>query len=451
MPTPNPLLHLGGAKASSIRRVLVASVVGTVIEWYDFLIYSTAAALVFRKLFFPAADPFIGAIDAFGVYALGFVARPLGGIIFGHYGDRIGRKAMLIITLILTGGGTFLVGCLPTYAEIGEFAPILLVALRLLQGIGLGGEWGGAVLMVSETVSPRHRGFYGSLVQLGNPLGRILASAAFALVFLLPEKDLLAWGWRVPFLLSSILVVLGFFIRSRLQETPAFAELRARNQRVKKPVAEVLGAHRRAFLVSVGLKICEVGWAGVITGFGADYVTRTLHLPKSLIINAVLLAAAVEVLVMPLAGWLSDRIGRRPVFLFGAILSALFAFPLFDMLNTRDPLQVTIAVIIGMTVSQGIMFALHASLMPELFGTSVRYSGVSLGFQVGGAVSGGFTPLIATALVHASGGDTWPVSLYILGLTAISIIAIGYARPMLYEQSEKLQTTVTKNERETVA
>lgn len=413
----------------SIRRVIFASVFGTVIEWYDFLIYSTAAALVFRKLFFPASDPFIGTIEAFGVYALGFVARPLGAIIFGHYGDRIGRKAMLVVTLVLTGGGTFLVGCLPTYNDIGESAAILLIALRLLQGIGIGGEWGGAVLMIAETVPDRSKGFYASLVQLGNPLGRILASAAFALAVLLPEKDLLSWGWRLPFLASAFLVVFGFRIRSRLQETPEFVRLRAANQRSKRPVSEVLTTHRREFLISAGLKISEVGWAGVITGFGADYVTRTLSLPKSLVLNAILLAAALELLVMPLVGWLADRVGGRPVFLGGAILSALFAYPFFWLLDTRDPWQITAAIMVGLTISQGIMFALHASLMPELFGTSVRYSGVSLGFQTGAALSGGLTPLIATALVDVSNGATWPVSLYLLGITAISIAAIRAVPP----------------------
>jgi MHS family shikimate/dehydroshikimate transporter-like MFS transporter len=414
----------------ALRRVVIASVLGTIIEWYDFLVYSTAAALVFRRLFFPAADPFVGTLAAFGAYAVGFAARPLGGLLFGHYGDRIGRKAMLVTTLLVTGLGTFLVGCLPTYAQVGPWAPVLLIVLRLVQGVGVGGEWGGAVLMVAESAPPARRGLLGALVQVGNPLGRLLATAAFIPLLALPPADLLSWGWRLPFLASAGLVVVGLFIRARVQETPEFARLRAAHRQVKLPAIAVMRDHARALWVSIGLKVGEVAWVGVLTAFSVDYLVRGRGLPERVIVDAVLVAAAVELLVMPLAGWASDRFGRRRLYLIGTLLSIGFAFPVFWMFDSNSPGLVMAAVVIGMTVTQGIIFALHASLMPELFGTGVRYSGVSLGFQVGAALAGGLTPIIATALVGWSGG-TWPVSLYLVGVGVLGLWALAAAARLI--------------------
>ncbi len=410
-----------------MRHIVLASVLGTVVEWYDFLVYGTAAALVFGKLFFPSSDPAVGTIASLGAYALGFVARPLGGAIFGHFGDRLGRRTMLMLTLLIMGAGTFLIGCLPTYATIGIWAPILLIALRLLQGLGIGGEWGGAVLMVVEN-APRHRrGLLGSLVQLGYPLGLVAATGMFALMQLLPDADFLAWGWRVPFLISAVLIGVAVFVRLRLLETAAFQAMTATSKPARIPLAEVLTRHRRAFFVAIGLKVSEIAWVSILTVFCIAYVQNTLKLPGRVIVNGILLAGGVELVTMPLAGWLSDRIGRKPIYIFGTIFSILAAFPLFYLLDTRDPLTIALAVTVALSLGQGIMFCLHASFMPELFATRVRYSGMSMGFQIGAALSGGFTPLIAAGLLVWA-GSTWPVSVYLIALALISLAAVLVSR-----------------------
>ncbi len=410
-----------------IRNIILASVLGTVVEWYDFLVYGTAAALVFGKLFFPAADPAVGTIASLGAYGVGFVARPLGGAVFGHFGDRLGRKTMLVLTMLIMGAGTFLIGCLPTYASIGIWAPVLLILLRLLQGIGIGGEWGGAVLMVVENAPRRSRGLFGSLVQLGYPLGLMAATGAFALMQFLPPEDFLAWGWRVPFLFSALLVGVALFVRLRLAETPVFASLRAAGGTARVPLLEVLTRHRRAFLIAIGLKLSEIAWVSILTVFCIAYVTGTLKLPGTVIINGILLAGTVELFTMPLAGWLSDRAGRRLIYIAGTLFSILAAFPLFWLLDTRDPLTIALTVAVALSLGQGIMFCLHASFMPELFGTRVRYSGISMGFQIGAALSGGFTPVVAAGLVAWAGG-TWPVSVYLMVLAVVSLASVLAAR-----------------------
>ncbi len=413
--------------APMFRNVVLASVIGTVVEWYDFIVYGTAAALVFGPLFFPSADPAVGTIASLGAYAVGFVARPLGGALFGHFGDRLGRKTMLMLTMLIMGAGTFLIGCLPTYASIGIWAPILLIVLRLAQGIGVGGEWGGAVLMVVENAPHRSRGLFGSLVQLGYPLGLMAATGSFALMQFLPREAFMAWGWRVPFLFSALLVGVGLFVRLRLAETPVFASLKAEGGTARVPLLEVIGKDRRAFLIAIGLKVSEIAWVSILTVFCIAYVTRTLKLPGSVIINGILLAGAVELFTTPLAGWLSDRVGRRPIYIAGTLFSIAAAFPLFWLLDTRDPLIIVLTVAVALSLGQGIMFSLHASFMPELFGTRVRYSGISMGFQIGAALSGGFTPVIAATLVVWAGG-TWPVSVYLIVLAVVSLVSVLLTR-----------------------
>ena len=409
-------------------KVVIASAFGTVVEWYDFFIYGTAAALVFGKLFFPSSDPVVSTISAFSVYAVGYLARPLGGIVFGHFGDRIGRRSMLVLTLLLMGFGTFLVGLLPTYDQIGALAPILLIVLRLIQAIGLGGEWGGAVLMVAESAPAHRRGLFGSFVQLGNPMGRLVATGVFALVSQLPTSDFLAWGWRLPFLASAVLIVVGFVIRYQLSETPAFEAIRKTRQISRTPVLEALSQFRWETALAVGLKVTEVAWVGVLTVFAVSYLTKQLGMNQAFVLEAITLATFVELFAMPLAGWLSDRVGRKIIYIAGTLFSIVFAFPLFWLLETRDPTIVLLTIVVGVSCAQGIIFALHASFMPELFGTKVRYSGISLGFQVGAAIGGGLTPLVAAATVGWSGGATWPVSLMLTILGIITLVAVLQTR-----------------------
>ena len=414
-------------RAAALRTIVLASVIGTAVEWYDFSIYGTAAALVFNKLFFPSFDPVIGTLAAFGTYAVGFVARPLGGAVFGHFGDRAGRKAMLTLTMLIMGAGTVLIGCLPTYAAIGVWAPVLLVALRFLQGVGIGGEWGGAVLMVVEHAPEGRRGLYGSLVQVGFPLGVGASTATFlAMTQGMAAEDFLAWGWRIPFLLSAVLIGVGMFIRLRLPETPAFTRVQ-REGVARAPLLDVILRQPRAFLVAVGVKVSEVAWVYLLTVFSIVYVTTRLKLPGSLVLDGILLGAVLELATLPLFGALSDRVGRRPLFIAGALLSAAAAFPVFWLLDTRDPAVVVLTIAVAMSLTHALMYGPEAAFLPEMFGTRSRYSGASLGFQISAALSGGFAPVIAAGLL-AWAGATWPISLYLIGLAAITLAAVLASR-----------------------
>lgn len=411
-----------GAMSERLSPIVWASVFGTVIEWYDFLLYGTAAALVFNKLFFPTLDPYAGTLAAFGSYAVGFVARPLGGILFGHFGDRLGRKEMLTLTLLIMGVGTVLMGVLPTYAQVGVWAPVLLIALRLLQGIGVGGEWGGAVLMVVEHAPPNRRGLYGSLVQIGFPAGVAGSTATFLALQMLPEADFLSWGWRLPFLCSAVLIAVGLFVRMRLVETPAFASVQEAKAISRAPFLELVRGQTGSLLVAIGLKVSEVAWVYVLTVFSIVYATSKLGLPRSLILYAVLAGALLEFVTMPLFGLLSDKIGRRPMYFAGSVISAVCAFAIFRLLDTREPVVVVVSLAVIMSLTHAMMFGPQAAFLPELFGTRLRYSGASVGCQVAAALSGGFAPIIATALLGWYGTST-PISVFLVVLAGISFLA----------------------------
>ena len=409
-------------RRGGMASVVFAGSIGTIIEWYDFLIYGTAAALVFNTLFFPTIDPLAGTLASLATYSVGFVARPIGGAIFGHFGDRIGRKVMLMITMGMMAVGTFAVGCLPTYQQIGVWAPILLVTLRFIQGIGLGGEWGGASLMVVEHAPEGRRGLFGSLVQIGFPLGLVTSSGVFALVTQMPDADFKSWGWRIPFLLSILLLGVGWFVRARVPETPVFEEIKRRGDIAKNPFVEAVFKNPRSFLVAVGLKISEVSWVYILTIFIVVYAVGQLGLPRTLLLNAILIAALVEVVTIPLFGWLSDYVGRRVFYFLGTVFTAAFAFPLFWLLGTKEPLVVVVTVVLALSLGHGTMFGLQSAYFPELFGTRVRYSGASFGFQVAAALGGGFSPIIATALAGTMGG-TAGVSVMLILLAVITFIA----------------------------
>ena len=409
---------------TSITQVAVASFVGTAIEWYDFFLYGTAAALIFNKLFFPTFDPLSGTLASFGTYAVGFVARPLGGVVFGHYGDRVGRKAMLSLTLLLMGVATFCIGLLPTYATIGPWAPVLLVILRMLQGFGVGGEWGGAVLMAVEHAPAGKRGFYGSWPQVGVPAGLLLSTSVFSGVSTLPEDQLLSWGWRVPFLLSLLLVGVGLFIRLRIAETPAFSQVQETGAVARLPLFDALRSHPKNILLAMGARLAENGVFYIYSVFVLVYVTEQLKLPRSVALNGVLLATVGELISIPAFGALSDRIGRRPVYMGGAAFSALFAFPFFWLLDTQHPTFLWLAIVLGLAVGHGAMYGPQASFFSELFGTRVRYSGASLGYQLASVFAGGFSPLIATSLLQWSHGKPWPVAVYMMVMALITLVSV---------------------------
>jgi MFS transporter, MHS family, shikimate and dehydroshikimate transport protein len=418
---------IAGSGRTGLNSIVFASCFGTIIEWYDFLIYATAAALIFNKAFFPTFDPLAGTLAALGSYAVGFLARPLGGALFGHFGDRLGRKSMLVLTLFIMGLSTFCIGLLPTYASIGVFAPILLIALRIVQGIGRGGEWGGASLMVLEHAPADKRGFYTSFVQIGFPVGLVLASLVFGLVSKLPDADFASYGWRIPFLVSIVLLVLGTFVRSRVPETPVFEALKARDGLSGNPFGEAVGQNTKAFLIAVGLKLSEVSWVYMLTVFVVVYATTRLGLAKQMMLDAVMYAALLEQVSLPLFGWLADKIGRRPLYILGAVFTILFAFPLFWMLESKSTALIFAAVMIAMNFGHGMMFGPESCYFPELFGPRVRYSGASFGFQLSAAIGGGFAPIIATAMVGYFGGTTG-VSVMMIVLALITLAAALAAR-----------------------
>jgi metabolite-proton symporter len=415
------------ARPAKLARVVAASLVGTTVEWYDFFLYGSAAALVFNKLFFPTANPLSGTLLAFATYAIGFGARPLGGLVFGHFGDKFGRKKLLVLSLLMMGGATVLMGVLPTYASIGIGAPLLLTLLRLVQGFALGGEWGGAVLIVSEHGDGSRRGFFASWPQAGAPGGNLLATAVLAILAATQsDATFLAWGWRIPFLLSGVLVAIGLWVRLQIEESPAFLAARQAKREERAPILTVLREQWRSVLIAMGARMGENISYYVLTSFILVYCKDALHLGESVGLTAVLIGSAVEFVAIPLWGALSDRIGRRPVYLAGAAGMAVWIFPFFAMLDTKSTPLLIIATTVAL-LCHGAMYGPQAALFAELFRTGVRYSGSSIGYQLASVLAGGLAPLIATALLEATGSSAL-ISLYVIAGVLLTAIALFCAR-----------------------
>ncbi|MFD0313252.1 MFS transporter [Streptomyces flavalbus] len=420
----------------NLKRIVAASLIGTTIEWYDFFLYGSAAALVFNKLFFPDSDPLVGTLLSFLTYAVGFAARPIGALVFGHFGDRLGRKKLLVLSLLMMGGATFAIGLMPTHATIGSAAPVLLTVLRLIQGFALGGEWGGAVLLVSEHGDARRRGFWASWPQTGAPAGQLLATGVLSLLTaVLSDAAFESWGWRVPFLLSGVLVIVGLWIRLSVDESPVFrqalerAEARKAERAAeteKLPLVAVLRHHWRDVLVAMGARMAENISYYVITAFILVYATNETGLSKQTALNAVLIASAVHFAVIPLWGALSDRVGRRPVYLIGAVGIGAWMFPFFALIDTASFGSLVFAVTVGL-VMHGAMYAPQAAFFSEMFATRMRYSGASIGAQFSSVAAGAPAPLIATALLDDYGSST-PIALYVIAAALLTVVAVGAAK-----------------------
>ncbi len=400
----------------------LASMMGTTIEWYDFFLYGTAAALIFNKIFFPAFDPITGTLAAFATYSVGFFARPLGGFVFGHFGDKLGRKSMLLITLFLMGIPTILIGLIPSYESIGYWAAVLLVLMRFLQGIAVGGEWGGAVLMAVEHAPEGKKGFFGSLPQTGVAPGLILSSLAMGAVASLPEEDMLSWGWRLPFLASVVLLLVGWWIRAKVAESPDFEQISKKGKQVPIPALEVLRHYPREVLLVVGGRLAEVTWFYTVVTFALAYATTTLGVERSVMLDATVWGAFAALFTMPLFGVLGDRIGFKWVFMAGTICMLAFSSTFFSMLGSLDSRTITLALVIAIGLVYAALYGPQGGLFSTQFPPEVRYSGISIAVQVSGAIGGGLAPLVATSLLAYGDGQPDYIVWY---LSALGLIAFA--------------------------
>ena len=416
---------------SGIVRVVAASMAGTTVEWYDFFLYGVAAAVVFPAVFFPTGDPTAGTLASLATFAIGFIARPVGGLVFGHFGDRIGRKKLLVLSLLLMGVSTFAIGLLPGYATIGVAAPLLLVLLRLIQGFALGGEWGGAVLIVSEHGDPARRGYWASWPQAGVPVGQLLANGLlFLLSSVQSEEAFVSWGWRIPFLLSAVLVLIGLYVRLAVEESPVFREAQAKaaeraaaGEKETLPILEVFRRYPREVLTAMGARFAENVSYYIFTIVITTYATKRLGLPSSMVLGAVLIGAAFHLITIPIWGALSDRYGRRPLYLLGAAGVGIWAFVFFALVDTRSFPLIVLAVVGGL-LFHGAMYGPQAAFLSELFGTKVRYSGVSVGYQLASIFAGGLAPLIAVWL-YTRFDSGYAVAVYVALSAVVTIVAVG--------------------------
>jgi MFS transporter, MHS family, shikimate and dehydroshikimate transport protein len=425
--------RLGGEQVGAtrdVRKVALAAFVGSTVEWYDFFLYGTAAALVFGDLFFPDASPTVGTLAAFATFGVGFLFRPLGGAFFGHFGDRVGRKAMLVITLLLMGTATVAIGVLPTYQDVGLLAPVLLVLLRALQGFSVGGEWAGGSLMTIEYAPPERRGFYGSWPQVGPSAGSLLATGAFALFNLLPENQFNAWGWRMPFLLSAVVVAVGLVIRMRLAESPVFEEAKQQDVPRERPLVEAFRDHKRQIFLIMGMRLAINTTFYIATVFALSYGDDQLGIPKGQLLAGVLITSALGFVTKPIYGHISDSIGRRPIYMGGSLAGALLAFPFFLALESKAFVLILLAMFLLINISHDLNDAVESSFFCESFTTEVRYTGAAMGHQLGGAITG-FTPLIAGGLSAAAGDAWWPVAIYVVVACLISAACVYASRETL--------------------
>ena len=407
---------------AQLRRAVIASTVGTTIEWYDFLLYSTVTGLVFGKLFFPKSDPLVGVLEAFAIYTVGFIARPIGAMIFGHYGDRIGRKGALIATLLLTGLATFAVGFVPPYETVGIWGAVILTVIRFIQGIGVGGEWGGSVLLSMEWARTNsHRGFITSWPQLGGPAGLLLANIAVLVFSRISGDQFLVWGWRIPFMLSIVMVAIGLYIRLGILETPAFRRIVAEKRVERVPVLEVIKRQPRAIILTALARMAEQAPAYIYLAFVFAYGTQVLKAPRDFLLTSLICAGFLSMVTIPLAGHLSDRIGRKRMYLIGAILTGIYGFIYFALLDTTVPALIFIAIVLSF-VPHDLMYGPQAALIAECFTPRLRYSGASIGYQLSSVISGGPAPLIATALLAAYGSG-YIIAVYILFCAIVSIVS----------------------------
>ncbi|MEU3018874.1 MULTISPECIES: MFS transporter [unclassified Nocardiopsis] len=431
--------HSVVGKPATNRRVLFGSLSGSAIEWFDFFLYATAAALIFDKQFFPNDDPVISLMLSYLTLSLTFFIRPFGGIVFSHIGDRIGRKKTLVITLSLMGGATVAIGLLPTYDQVGLLAPVLLILCRIIQGLAIGGEWGGALLLAYEYAPENRRGFFGSVPQTGITIGMLMSTVAFGLVSLLPDGAFEAWGWRIPFIASIVLVFVGLWIRKGLAETPAFREAKESGNVAKLPIQDTLRDHWRSVLVAVGAKVVETAPFYIFATFVVSYATGTLDIQQSVVLNAVSAGALVSTFAILLMGALSDRFGRQKVYLGGTLLIALFAAPFFMLLDLHMNWAVYAAVVIALGVAWPPVTATLGTLTSEIFTTRVRYTGVTLGYQIGAALAGGTAPLLATWLLARFDGAWWPIATYLVVLAVISFTAVAVSGSVVRKETALIE------------
>ncbi|WP_147918056.1 MFS transporter [Ruania zhangjianzhongii] len=422
----------GGTRTHN-RNTVIASMLGSVVEWYDFFLYGTMAALVFNKQFFPEFDPLIGTMVAFATFAAGFITRPIGGVIFGHFGDRIGRKKILVITMLIMGGSTFLMGTLPTYEQIGVLAPILLLVLRMLQGIGLGGEWGGAAVLTFEHAPRGKRGLFSSWPQTGVPLGLLLSTLAVNLVSLPGDEALQSWTWRIPFLASILLVVVGLLVRLKVQEPQSFRDMVATDTRAKVPMFEVLRNYPKQIILGIGARFSESITFNVYNAFIVTYTTTVLGLDNSYALNALLIASVIGFVIIPVAGKMSDRFGRRPIFGAGALVALVTAFPAFMLIDTGVQQLIWVAVVLGWSLGACTMFGAEAATFAELFPARVRYTGMSIVYQFGVLPSGAVAPALSVWLVSVT-GSAWPVAVYVMAAAAIALVSLYFLRETAHEE-----------------